>query len=109
MGYLYKGVCLDTKQEYLNQLSQDCLSGGSGSGALSTYFTTCTANTENITVQAFTLSSGAAQTAWTYTPQFFLCTPEPHTQADIIQLSWLVVSVWVIAWGFKKMIEVLRK
>jgi hypothetical protein len=109
MGYLLKEKCYETKQEFINAVAQNCLSGGSGSGALSTYFTTCTANTDNVTVQAYLLSNGTAQIAWTYTPQLISCDAQPITNADVVQLSWLVVSVWVVAWGIKKMMEVLRK
>ncbi len=109
MGYRFQNSCYETKQEFINAVSQGCLNS-SGSGGLSSYFTTCTANTDNVTVQAFLLTTGAPQTAWTYTPPIISCDYiAPYSNADIYSLAWLVVGVWVTAWGFKKMIEVIRK
>ncbi len=93
----------------MNALSQTC-TAPSGAAGLSSYFTVCTANADNITVQAYSLTNGTPQTAFTITPQLINCDfSPPYTNADVIQVSWLVVGVWVVAWGIKKMSEVLKK
>ena len=93
----------------MNALSQTC-TAPSGAAGLSSYFTVCTANTDNITVQAYALTNGTPQTAFTITPQLITCDfSPPYTNSDVIQVSWLVVSVWVVAWGIKKMAEVIKK
>lgn len=108
MGYRFKDQCFDTKQEFINAFAQSC-GGTSGSGGLSSYFTICTANTDTVTVQAYTLTNGTAQTPYAVTPQTINCDyVSPLTTSDMIELSWLVVGVWVTAWGFKKMMEVIR-
>lgn len=109
MGYRFQNQCYETKQDFLNALSQTC-TAPSGAAGLSSYFTVCTANADNITVQAYTLTNGTAQTAFTITPQLITCDfSPPYTNADVIQVSWLVVGVWVVAWGIKKMSGVLKK
>ena len=109
MGYRFQNQCYETKQDFMNALSQTC-TAPSGAAGLSSYFTVCTANADNITVQAFQLTNGTAQTAFTITPQLITCDfSPPYTNSDVIQVSWLVVSVWVVAWGIKKMAEVIKK
>lgn len=93
----------------MNALSQTC-TAPSGAAGLSSYFTVCTANADNITVQAYSLTNGTPQTAFTITPQLIICDfSPPYTNADVIQVSWLVVGVWVVAWGIKKMAEAIKK
>jgi hypothetical protein len=109
MGYRFQDQCYETKQEFLNALAQSCYKAG-GSGGLTSYYVTCTSNVDTITVQGYSLNAGTAQTAWSYTPQTVACDfSPPYTNADVIQVSWLVVGVWVVAWGIKKMAEVLKK
>ena len=109
MGYRFQDQCYETKQDFMNALSQTC-TAPSGAAGLSSYFTVCTANADNITVQAFQLTNGTAQTAFTITPRLITCDfSPPYTYSDVIQVSWLVVSVWVVAWGIKKMAEVIKK
>ena len=93
----------------MNAVSQTC-TAPSGSAGLSSYFTVCTANADTITVQAYQLTTGAVQTPFDITPQLINCDfSPPYTNSDIIEVSWLVVAVWVAAWGIKKMIEVIKK
>lgn len=93
----------------MNALSQTC-TAPSGAAGLSSYFTVCTANADNITVQAYSLTNGTAQTAFDITPQLINCDfSTPYTNSDVIEVSWLVVGVWIAAWGIKKMIEVIKK
>ncbi len=109
MGYRFQDQCYETKQDFINALSQTC-TAPSGAAGLSSYFTVCTANADNITVQSYSLTNGTANTAFTITPQLITCDfSPPYTNADVIQVSWLVVGVWVVAWGIKKMAEVLKK
>ena len=93
----------------MNVLSQTC-TAPSGAAGLSSYFTVCTANADTITVQAYQLTSGSPMTPFNITPQLINCDlSPPYTNSDIIEVSWLVVGVWVVAWGFKKMAEVIKK
>lgn len=109
MGYRFQDQCYETKQDFINILSQTC-TAPSGSAGLSSYFTVCTANADNITVQAYSLTNGTAQTAFTITPQLISCDfSPPYTNSDVIQVAWLVVSVWVVAWGIRKMAEAFQK
>ena len=109
MGYRFQNQCYETKQDFMNALSQTC-TAPSGAAGLSSYFTVCTANADNITVQAYSLTNGTPQTAFTIAPQLITCDfSPPYTNADVIQVSWLVVGVWVVAWGIKKMSGVLKK
>lgn len=109
MGYRFQNQCFETKQEFINAYSQKC-QGSGGSGGLGSYYTFCTANTDTVTVQAFTLTTGAAQTPFNITPQVISCDfSAPYTNSDIIEVSWLVVGVWVVAWCLKKMAEVIKK
>ncbi|MDP3662073.1 MAG: hypothetical protein U1D41_10160 [Nitrosomonas sp.] len=109
MGYRFQNQCYETKQDFMNALSQTC-TAPSGAAGLSSYFTVCTANTDDLTIQAYSLTNGTPQTPFTITPQLIACdyTP-PFTNSDIIEISWLVVGVWVVAWGIKKMIEAIKK
>ena len=95
----------------MNALSQTC-TAPSGAAGLSSYFTVCTANADNITVQAYSLTNGTPQTAFIITPQLIACTyqaPKVFSNADVVELSWLVVGVWVAAWGIRKLSEMLDK
>ena len=109
MGYRLQNQCYETKQDFMNALSQTC-TAPSGAAGLSSYFTVCTANADDLTIQAYALSNGTPQTPFTITPQLIAYdyTP-PSTNSDIIEISWLVVGVWVVAWGIKKMIEAIKK
>ncbi|QOJ23595.1 MAG: hypothetical protein HRU78_07990 [Gammaproteobacteria bacterium] len=112
MGYRFQNQCYETKQEFLDALAQNCYVSASGSGGLGSFFTTCTSNSDNITVQSYTLTNGTAQTPWTLTPQLIACTyqaPKVFSNADVVELSWLVVGVWVAAWGIRKLSEMMDK
>lgn len=105
MGYKFHNQCFDTKQEYLDAVAQSCVSAGSGSGALSSFFTTCVSGSENITVQAYLLSSGVAQTPWTYTPQFITCSSD---FSDAVSFGWQLALILVAAFGARVIIKALN-
>lgn len=111
MGYRFQDQCYETKQEFLDALAQSCYKAG-GSGGLTSFYVTCTSNTDTITVQGYSLNAGTPQTAWSYIPQSIACTYQPpkvFSNADVVELSWLVVGVWVAAWGIRKLSEMMDK
>ena len=104
MGYKFQGQCYDTKQDFLDALSQTC-TAPSGSAGLSSYFTVCTANADTITVQAYQLTTGTPQTAFEITPQLINCT---SSFTDAVDLGWQLALILVIAFGIRALIKVLN-
>lgn len=109
MGYKYLNQCFETKQEFLDYLAQGCFIHSGGTGGLSSYFVFCTSGADSLTIQPVQISNGSLLTPYTYTPQLITCEPNNLTNSDIYSLAWLVVGVWVVAFGIKKITEVLSK
>ncbi len=116
MGYKLKNVCYETQAQFLEAFAQDCPITVSTPSTASGFYSFCSVNGTNIEVKAFNWSSNQEiipAVDHIFTPQSSSCdysaSTNTFTNADIIELSWLVVGVWVAAWGFKKMIEVLKK
>lgn len=108
MGYKYLNQCFETKQEFLDYVAQGCFAQNGGSGALSSYMITCSSNSDNITIQPVLISNGTMPAPYTFTPQIISCTFQPpkiFSNADVVELSWLVVGVWVVAWGIRKITD----
>ncbi len=117
MGYKFKDTCYETQADAMQTVADSCgpsiFSTGSTTNS-SAYF--CKVNGSNI--QFYFVSAGnSAPTKWVYElPMSFpSCTysapsgTNKFTNQDVIDMSWLVVSVWVVAWGIRKMIEVIRR
>ncbi len=110
MGYEFKGVCYETLYKFHIQFAQECYKA-SGSG-LSAQFLSCTATPDYVTLQTLTLANGTWSTPVNYNPQQIACTYQPpkvFSNADVVELSWLVVGVWVAAWGIRKLSEMMDK
>jgi hypothetical protein len=110
MGYKFQDKCYETKFDMHFAFANECQA--SGSAALGSLYLSCTADPAgHVIMQSYTVSNGNPGTAWNYYPQEVTCTYEPpkvFSNADVVELSWLVVGVWVTAWGIKKLIETLK-
>lgn len=102
MGYRYKNYCLDTVSELHDVISSDCPSVTSD-GA---HILICTPSSNDITVSLTEIATGTTTTR-AYTPELIACDTAPAI-AEIVELSWLVIGVWVVAWTFKKMADAIR-
>lgn len=110
MGYKFHGQCYETLYDFHVAFAQECFKvAGSG---LATNMLSCTADSGGyVVMQSYNIDQGTSGTPWNYTPQQISCTYEPpkvFSNADVVELSWLVVGVWVIAWGIKKLSEVMK-
>lgn len=106
MGYLYKSKCLDTVLELHQHYAQDCNDAFTN---LTQYYTVCTADSSAVTANTYSLKDNLQYNTvpvLIYPPQYS-CDTAPKI-AEVAELSWLVVGVWVAAWGIKKLIEVVR-
>lgn len=102
MGYRYKSLCLDTVEQLHEVIAADCpIVTSDGSHML-----VCSPSLTEITMTLDTIPSGTPFTQ-VYVPQQIPCDTAPAI-AEVIELSWLVIGVWVAAWGFKKMSDALR-
>lgn len=109
MGYKFHNQCYDTLFDFHLAFAQECFKvSGAGLGA---QMLSCTADTGGyVVMQSYQLSNGTYGTPWNYTPQAVTCDYlPPPTMSDSIELAWLIVGVWVVAWGFKKMMEAIKK
>ena len=96
MGYLFQNQCYETKQEFINVYAQNC-QGSGGSGGLGTYYTLCTANTDTVTIQAYTLTNGRAQTPFEITPQVISCDFASFSSLSLSTLPWSDVHLLISA------------
>ncbi|MER0169620.1 MAG: hypothetical protein DU489_03235 [Nitrosomonas sp.] len=107
MGYKFQNYCFDTKQEFLDYFAQSCFKQG-GSGGLSSYFLTCSSNTDDVTIQAYAVSSGSPQTAFTYAPQLISC-DSANSFADAVSFGWQLAAILAVAFGVRVIIKVLNQ
>lgn len=106
MGYLYKDKCLDTVLALHQQYAQDCSDAFMN---LTNYYSICTADATAVTVNTYSLKDNLQYNTvpvLVYPPQYS-CDTAPKI-AEVAELSWLVVGVWVAAWGIRKLIEVVK-
>ncbi|MDP1942117.1 MAG: hypothetical protein Q8K54_15900 [Gallionella sp.] len=94
MGYQFQNQCYETKQEFINALSQTC-TAPSGAAGLSSYFTVCTANTDDLTIQAYSLTNGTAYTPFTVTPQLITCDFASFSALSLSTLPWADVHALI--------------
>ena len=119
MGYQYKGQCLETLLEMQQRFAQDCsglpLNAMTGTATTVPLISVCTATAGAVSIKAYDVkNNNLFGIATIVTPPEYSCTYSASasstiTNADAITTAWLVVSVWVVAWGVRKMMEVLRK
>lgn len=107
MGYKFQAYCFDTKQEFLDHVAQNCFKQG-GSGGLSSFVMTCTSNTDDITVQAYAVSTGVPQTAWTFTPQLIGCSTT-NSFSDAVTLSWQLALILVAGFAVRAIIHAVKQ
>lgn len=102
MGYRYKTQCLESVELLHDVIAADCPTvSNDGMYALA-----CVPSSTTISITRTPLDGSTGNTIQV-TPIQIYC---DNTSAinDITELSWLVVLVWVTAWGIKKMIDALK-
>ncbi len=103
MGFLVQGKCHDTITLANQYFISHC-----GVQRSDTYISYCeppTSQGEGVVFIRENLATGVRNiqhTAMVYPP----CTVDVNSTTE---LAWLVAGVWVVAWGFKKMIEVMKR
>ena len=103
MGYRYKNFCLDTVEQLHEVIAADCpVITSDGSSSIK-----CSPTSTDILMTVEPIPTTGLTSQQVYIPQQINCDTGPAI-ADAIELSWLVVGVWVAAWGFKKMADALR-
>lgn len=97
MSFQYKNKCYATALELHSAVAADCpIVSGNMSGV------TCTPTASDVTVSAWLSGTNTVQTI---TPVQIPCAI-PDLQ-PVSELAWLVVSVWVVAWGIRKVAQLL--
>lgn len=114
MGFKYKGICYETQQEFHQTFAQDaCAVQIMGSTAVS-HYVYCTADATNVYLESFIYTNNLEQSVantHAFKPQVIPCTYTPpliFSSADMIQLAWLIIGVWVVAWALKKSADAIR-
>ena len=103
MGYRYKNLCLDTVDELHQSIAADCpVITGNGGSSLK-----CTPTATDILLTVDQIPTTGITNQQTYVPEQIACDSVPSI-AEVSELAWLVVAVWVAAWGYKKMADALR-
>lgn len=117
MGYKYKAECLETLQEFYDRYAEDCSNQVAVGSSLT--ITKCISTSTGVDVWAYKIDTGALVQSNSaniphITPQTFSCnytspSSTTITTADIVETSWLIVGVWVVAWAVRKMIDAFWK
>ena len=102
MGYRYKTQCLDSLELLHDVIAADCPTI-STDGA---YSLACVPSSTYISITRTPLEGSTSDTLQV-TPVQIYC-DKTGSINDIIEIAWLVVLVWVTAWGFKKMADTIR-
>ncbi|SFF12697.1 hypothetical protein [Nitrosomonas sp. Nm166] len=103
MGYRYKNLCLDTVEQLHEVIAADCpVITIDGSSSIK-----CTPTATEILLTVEAIPTTGTTNQQTYIPEQIACDTAPVI-ADVIELSWLVVGVWVAAWTAKKLSDVLK-
>jgi hypothetical protein len=115
MGYQYQNFCLDTVDDLYQRFALDCtgkIISSTGSTSVG-YIAKCSPVATGVNVRLYDLStSSAVGTTTLVQPNQITCTASsssPITNADAVQTAWLVISVWVVAWGVRKLIDLLKR
>lgn len=118
MGYKYQDVCYETQADALQAVADKCgiqfIGGGSSTNSGAFW---CKVSGSSIQMTLVTPGSNTPVSFnYLYPVTLGSCTytapsssTGKFTNQDVIDMSWLVVSVWVVAWGIRKMIEVIRR
>lgn len=97
MPYYYQFRCFNSQAEYIASVAADC-PAVSGGAAIK-----CTPSATDLFIERTDISTGIT-TSLTYVPPAIDC---PDMTADVIDLSWKVAWVLVIAWGFRVLYKVI--
>lgn len=110
MGFRYKTQCLDSLELLHDVIAADCPTI-STDGA---YALACIPSSTYISITRTPLISitrtpldGSTSDTLQVTPVQIYC-DKTGSINDITEIAWLVVLVWVTAWGFKKMADTIR-
>lgn len=103
MGYRYSNLCLDTVEQLHQVIAADCpvITSDGGSSIK------CTPSGTDILITVDHIPTTGISNQQTYVPEQIICDTAPAI-ADVVELAWLVVAVWVAAWGIKKMTDALK-
>lgn len=102
MGFRYKTQCLDSLELLHDVIAADCPTI-STDGA---YALACIPSSTYISITRTPLDGSTSDTLQV-TPVQIYC-DKTGSINDITEIAWLVVLVWVTAWGFKKMADTIR-
>ena len=102
MGFRYKTQCLDSLELLHDVIAADCPTI-STDGA---YVLSCVPSSTYISITRTPLDGSTSDTLQV-TPVQIYC-DKTGSINDITEVAWLVVLVWVTAWGFKKMADTIR-
>ncbi len=114
MGSKYRDTCYETSTDALQVMADYCGVSIGGSSTNATFAAYCKPNGTALTIHTGTLNNPNDVTAaFSITPTFPTCTYTPPnnstiTPEDAVQTAWLVIGVWVVAWGIRKIIDSLR-
>lgn len=97
MSYYYKFRCFSSQAEYFASVAADCPSV-SGGDAIK-----CIPSANDLLIERTDIKTGVT-TSLTYVPPVIDC---PDMTTDVIDLSWKVALVLVIAWGFRVLYKVI--
>jgi len=114
MPNIYNNFCYSTLAEAaVAELSQPARAHATGISHAETYAVTTTANTVNITYRYKPFSTAAA-TVYVVPKTYPTCTQVGYLTnftgmnlPDVVKVSWLVVLVWAVAWGLKRVSRML--
>ncbi len=96
--FLFKRSCLETVQQLHEYVAADCPTISNG------FVYTCTPSASNVNINRYEISSGLS-VDYLHVLEHVPCNVDV---VSIAELSWLVVLVWIAAYGIKAAIKVVR-
>jgi|GEM_PF-6135248 len=96
MGNYYQGKCFPTSLDLHQEIASNCPTV-SPDGV---YLIQCTPSETKI-VLSRTDTNTLITTTTDYIPNQIACDPEVPMN-DAIDAAWLIVGVWIVAWGIRK-------
>ncbi len=99
MNYFYKSRCFQNESEYLAAAAADCFD------VTGNLITSCVVSGSELVVSTFSVSTQTTDVSNMTLPQIDCL----DLTADYVELSWKIVLVWVIAWGFKVLYKAITQ